>query len=759
MKSTLAFLVLLYVSALSWAQTPIWQENFNNGCSLSCLGNAYSGINGLWTETVMGVQGSNPNKWYVSCAESNTGIGNCSGNCSSTSNETLHIGMNGGGTNPSCTTGDCGASYALGPSAPIDCNTNVRIESPTINLSAYSNLILTFSYIEGGEGSTDNATLWFYDGAVWTLIGDPTPTTSCTAGSSTWSIFTVALPASANNNPNVKLGFIWVNNDDNSGNSVSFAVDEIKLTLVPPVADFTANQTTICQNNCITFSNTSTFSTNASFLWDFGNGQTSNLENPGAVCYNTSGSYTVSLTVTDNNGTDTQTSTNFINVTSGPNAGSDNTSTACNNTTLNLSALLIGADPGGTWQETTVPSSGRLNPSNATFDPSCLSPGTFTFNYVVSSAGCSDTASITLNIISCGGPTAGINATSLTGCIGQSIIFSDNSCGTNINSWLWSFGGGTPGTANTQGPHSIVFNTPGVYNILLVVTDANGTDNQTIQVTISGCGAPVAAFNLLNDTICHTNCVTFDNNSTTTGTSTYSWVFEGGTPETSNAANPGEICYDTLSLSGGPVTLPVTLTVTNTFGTSTFTQNITVVSPPTITACCEAIVEMGALVGLSANASEGTVTWTWVPDGQGDIVDCITSNCDSVNAYPIITTDFIATTTTEFGCQESAIVKVLVDYETAIGVPNTFSPNGNDINDVLRVKGIGISDLDFKIYNRYGQLVFETTKVDNEWQGPTGWDGTFKGKPEQNGTFLYMLNYTLISGESGFLSGNVTLIR
>jgi gliding motility-associated-like protein len=92
-------------------------------------------------------------------------------------------------------------------------------------------------------------------------------------------------------------------------------------------------------------------------------------------------------------------------------------------------------------------------------------------------------------------------------------------------------------------------------------------------------------------------------------------------------------------------------------------------------------------------------------------------------------------------------------------VPNTFSPNGNDINDVLRVKGIGISDLDFKIYNRYGQLVFETTKVDNEWQGPTGWDGTFKGKPEQNGTFLYMLNYTLISGESGFLSGNVTLIR
>jgi len=761
MRPFIYLLLTIAFPFMAFSQTIVWQENFTNGCSLSCLGNAYTGPNGPWTETVMGAQGANPNKWYVSCAESNTGIGNCSGNCSSTVNETLHIGMDGGGANPSCTTGDCGANYALGPCAPICSITNVRVESPTINMSTYANISLTFSYVEGGNGTTDNATVWYFDGTVWSLLGDPTSTSNgaCTSGDGTWTTYTVGLPASANNNPNVKIGFYWLNDDDNAGNPVSFAVDEVKLTLVPPVAAFSASPLSVCQNNCVNFTNSSVYGSNATFAWDFGDGQTSVAQNPGSHCYTTAGTFTVSLTVTDDNGTDTQTNTNYITVTAGPNAGSDNTTSACNNNTVNLAGLLIGANPGGTWEETTVPVSGRLNPATATFDASCLATGTYTFNYIVTSGACKDTSVMTVNVISCGGPTAGINASSQTGCVGQSIIFSDNSCGTNINSWLWSFGGGTPGTANTQGPHAIVFNNPGVYNVLLVVTDDNGTDSQTIQVTISGCGAPIAAFNPLKDTICNQTCITFDNNSSTTGTTTYAWSFPGGTPDTSNAANPGEICYDTLSANGSPVTLPVILTVTNTFGTSTFTQNITVVPPPTITACCEAIVEMGALVGLSATASSGTVSWTWIPDGQGNIVNCITSNCDSINAYPIITTDFIATTTTADGCQAQAIVKVLVDYETAIGVPNTFSPNGNDINDMLRVKGIGINDIYFRIYNRYGQLVFETKKVDGDWQGPEGWDGNCKGKPEQNGTFLYMLDYTLISGESGFLSGNITLIR
>jgi gliding motility-associated-like protein len=60
----------------------------------------------------------------------------------------------------------------------------------------------------------------------------------------------------------------------------------------------------------------------------------------------------------------------------------------------------------------------------------------------------------------------------------------------------------------------------------------------------------------------------------------------------------------------------------------------------------------------------------------------------------------------------------------------------------------------FRIYNRYGQLIFESTEIDDP-----GWDGTVNGKEEKSGTFLYTLEYTLLDGTSGTKSGNVTLIR
>ena len=570
-------IILLFFPGFLFAQIVVWQEDFSNNCSIGCLGNAYNGVNGAWTETTTGVQGTTANLWYISCAENNNGLNNCSGNCGTTQNETLHIGIMNG--NPACSTGDCGASFEGGVCPPLCSETDSRIESPTIDLTGDYDVVLNFSYIEGGDGLNDNSTLWYFDGTTWMELADPASTNNglCTVGDGQWAAYSVELPASANNNPNIKIGFRWKNNSDGIAAAVSFAVDDLSLSLIPPIANFTASSTNICQNNCITFDNLSTFQLGAIFDWSFGNGQNSSSQNPGSICYPIAGAYTVSLTVTDANGTDSQTSTNYITVNAGPNAGLDNATSVCNNTTVNLNTLLLGGIPGGTWTETTNSPSGNFNVSTAIFDANCLQAGIYTFNYVVSAGSCNDTASFEITVASCGGPSADIVSSSLTACIGQSIIFSDNSCGSNISSWLWSFGGGTPGTANTQGPHPIVFNNPGVYSILLQITDDNGTDSHTIQVTISGCGAPIAAFNPFTDTICNQDCTTFDNNSTTVGTTNYAWVFEGGNPGTSNLANPGEICYDTLITS--PITVPVELTVTNSFGTSNFTQYLTLMPP------------------------------------------------------------------------------------------------------------------------------------------------------------------------------------
>src|SRR5690606_22643499 len=114
--------------------------------------------------------------------------------------------------------------------------TNRRAQSPVINCTGRSNITLSFNYIEFGEGTNDNATLWYYDGSTWAQIADM-PKTNCCGGACNgfrqgqWTNYTIMLPASANNNANVQIGFKWQNNDDGVGTDPSFAVDDIALSV------------------------------------------------------------------------------------------------------------------------------------------------------------------------------------------------------------------------------------------------------------------------------------------------------------------------------------------------------------------------------------------------------------------------------------------------------------------------------------------------------------------------------------------------
>ena len=116
-------------------------------------------------------------------------------------------------------------------------------------------------------------------------------------------------------------------------------------------------------------------------------------------------------------------------------------------------------------------------------------------------------------------------------------------------------------------------------------------------------------------------------------------------------------------------------------------------------------------------------------------------------------TEFWVTFTDVNGCIATDSVRVFVNFIEGIGVPQAFSPNGDENNDILFVKGYGIDQLNFKVFNRYGQLVFETSDQN------IGWDGKFKGRDENPGVFAWVLEYTFITGKSGVTSGNTTLIR
>jgi len=88
-----------------------------------------------------------------------------------------------------------------------------------------------------------------------------------------------------------------------------------------------------------------------------------------------------------------------------------------------------------------------------------------------------------------------------------------------------------------------------------------------------------------------------------------------------------------------------------------------------------------------------------------------------------------------------------------IFVPNVFSPNGDDVNDVLDVQGSGFESLYFAVYDRWGEKVFETTSIDADW------DGTFNGKALNSATFAYYIEVLYLNGEEYEEKGKIALVR
>ena len=233
MKRPLLSLLLLGAFAAN-AQTVFWSEDFSTGCNQGAGAASYSGANGAWNVTATGTNDPEANLWFVSATEAFTGSYNCGDGCGNNpalNNGTLHIGNT---ALPAFgLPADNGATYNTGglcQAFNVCVVTNTRAESPVIDCSSALGITLSFSYMENGDNTIDDATVWYYDGASWSLLVNPAKTPAQCAPQGYWQPHTVALPASADNNPNVKIGFNWTNNDDAAGTDPSFAVDSLRLS-------------------------------------------------------------------------------------------------------------------------------------------------------------------------------------------------------------------------------------------------------------------------------------------------------------------------------------------------------------------------------------------------------------------------------------------------------------------------------------------------------------------------------------------------
>lgn len=143
--------------------------------------------------------------------------------------------------------------------------------------------------------------------------------------------------------------------------------------------------------------------------------------------------------------------------------------------------------------------------------------------------------------------------------------------------------------------------------------------------------------------------------------------------------------------------------------------------------------------------------YLWVPssgvENPNSRVTDVTLN--ETRTYTVLMTDGVCNTSAEV----TVTTYEYVCGEVYIFVPNAFSPNGDNNNDELFVRGLNLEEIQFKIFDRWGELVFETNDQS------VGWDGTYKGKPVDPDVYVYHLQVVCFDGQENLIKGNVTVLK
>ena len=155
----------------------------------------------------------------------------------------------------------------------------------------------------------------------------------------------------------------------------------------------------------------------------------------------------------------------------------------------------------------------------------------------------------------------------------------------------------------------------------------------------------------------------------------------------------------------------------------------------------------GEPVPLGATSSTAG-PYVWSP---AEFLSCIV--CESPIAIPNQNYSYVVSYTDENGC--SATDSVHIYYDPILYVPNTFTPGGDDltVNNIFKAEGGNIASFEMLIFNRWGELIHTISSLSE------GWDGTYKGREAQDGTYTWKVTLLDLEGEEHFHVGHVNLLR
>ena len=388
--------------------------------------------------------------------------------------------------------------------------------------------------------------------------------------------------------------------------------------LDPPVTSFAVSDSADCVPHAVTFTETSTPGDAAivSWIWDFGTGDSSIVQNP-VYAYSTPGVYTVTLTAYDANGCYTSVSSP---ITAYENPVADFTasdSVGCGPATILFTDLSTGpvAMTSWLWEFGDGNTSTLTNPTHT-----YATDGSYTVTLtIVDANGCTHTYTKP-EYIQLSHPIADFTVSATEICPGTSVSFTDQSVPDHpLVAWAWDFGDG--GTSTLQNP-SYVYHTPGSYSVTLTVTNALGcTDVFTFPTNITVHTPPTAATMPGDTAACTPFLVNFQDNSTPGSFALSGWTWDFGNGNTSTIANPTAQTYAT------PGTYTVNLIAGDVFGCKdTATTTVTVNDLPTVDFFANQTNGCPPQVIRFTDISSGTaipVAWSW------DFGDGTTSNIRS----------------------------------------------------------------------------------------------------------------------------------
>lgn len=516
--------------------------------------------------------------------------------------------------------------------------------------------------------------------------------------------------------------------------------------LSSPKAQFTTNNDTQClKGNLFNLSNTSTFyQTYAKSQWlyqsSFFNGTDTNFSQLNKS-FNDTGSISVRLIVSDKEAC-TDTTYGTIRIASHSKSFlTINDSIQCLNKNRFVFKTSIPAGETRLWKinQATV-QSGDIDSLVRTLN----TPGTYKITLLGSNTlGCGDSSNSQFIVLP--KPVADFSINNDSQCYNaQNFALNSTSTanGDIINTYSYKID--NTSIYNQANINGLNFGKSGQIAALLRITTAeNCTDSIQKWLTV----LPLPQVQMLGDTVCLGESSEFKA-SQLSGNPVKTWNWDFGDGNTGNGRTTNCV-YN----KEGSYTIKLVVTDTFNCGNSITLNNAQVVNPLPNTDFSIVVSDFGINQSkISVKATESNaLNYQWrFPNGQKADKDT-----SSLVISDLLKGDIYLFVTNQYGCIDSSYKNIYVyPNNFNVYIPSAFSINNDLLNDVFKPVGIGAyRDYNMSLYNRWGEMVFNTTDPDK------GWDGKYQGEFVMEGIYTYYIHFTFVDGKVYRYTGTVTVLR